>query len=175
MTVVACPPYQAPVHGVVEYSDAEFLQSYPEFTSNGSPTTRQSCFTLATFILRNSCNDCFGIDDANQRQLLLYLLTAHFIQLRYGVNGQPASGVVGRVSDATEGSVSVGLDWPEQPNAAWFAQTQYGATFWQLTAPFRTARYFPAPQGCDCGPLEGAGAWLGPTGTGWPGWNGGSS
>src|SRR5262249_37816262 len=70
------------------------------------------------------------------------------------VNGQPSTdpgalpnpGTVGRVASATEGSVSVTLEMPNQPAAAaWYLQTPYGASFWAATALYRTARYVPGP------------------------------
>jgi hypothetical protein len=49
---------------------------------------------------------------------------------------------VGRVSSASEGSVSASMDMGQQSkNAAFWLQTQYGATFWQATAKYRTMRY----------------------------------
>ena len=78
---------------------------------------------------------------------MLNLLTAHLAQLFAPLpTGQPASGLVGRITSASEGSVSVSAEFPASPAAAWFLQTAYGAAFWQMSAPFRTARYLPGPQ-----------------------------
>ena len=90
------------------------------------------------------------------------LLTAHLLTLfsakdasgafiMPGTPGaQPASGLVGRINTATEGSVSVGAEWgsgglPASPEEAWFIQTPYGAAFWTLIAPYRTAVYIAEP------------------------------
>ncbi len=56
-------------------------------------------------------------------------------------------GVVGRISDASEGDVSVSAEWAAPPSvsAAYFLQTKYGAQFWQMTARYRTALFVPAP------------------------------
>ena len=60
------------------------------------------------------------------------------------MNGEAASPLVGRINNATEGSVTVGTDMGQVPfTAAWFLQTKYGAAFWQATAPFRTMQYVP--------------------------------
>lgn len=69
---------------------------------------------------------------------LLYLIEAHVVQLLYGVNGQPPSGLVGRIASAGEGSVNVSTEWPTNPDNAWFLQTSYGAMFWQAILPYRS-------------------------------------
>src|SRR5208282_6034259 len=94
----------------------------------------------------NYCrNDGGGpVCDANQQTLLLNLLTAHIAQLfAPAKNGQSPSTLVGRINTASEGSVSVGAEFPATPAASWYITTQYGAAYWQLMLPFRTARYLP--------------------------------
>jgi hypothetical protein len=85
MTVVACtPPTFTP--GIVQFSAAEFLASYPEFTgiNNNAPASLANDFVGATFLLNNTC--CSRVCDANQRQYLLYLLTAHIAAIHQGTN-----------------------------------------------------------------------------------------
>jgi hypothetical protein len=54
------------------------------------------------------------------------------------------SPLVGRIATATEGTVTVNTEMPDQqPNAAWWNQTIYGAAAWQMMKPFRTFRYLP--------------------------------
>lgn len=85
--------------------------------------------------------------DIPQRQRLLGLLTAHVAKLFAPINGQPSPDFVGRVSSASEGSVSVGIDFPGvTPNGAWYQTTKYGAMYWALTARYRTMRYVPGRQ-----------------------------
>lgn len=74
-------------------------------------------------------------------------------------------GVVGRISDASEGDVSVSAQWeaPPNPSAAYFLQTKYGAQFWQMTAKYRRAIFLPAPPGAYA-PLGSYG--IGPWGPG---------
>jgi hypothetical protein len=229
-----CPsPAPQPVFGVVSYSAAEFLASYPEFTgiNNATPQSLANDFIGATFLLNNTC--CSRVQDANQRMFLLYLLTAHLAAIHQGLNdggvgsplftgvgsiapGAPAVltvtavnqgaltvgaslydgptgtiipgtviaslgtgrgglgtynlnvsqtvasesiivpgvpnivpplGIVGRISDASEGDVSVSAQWEAPPNAnmAYYIQTKYGADFWTYTARFRLAIFIPAP------------------------------
>jgi hypothetical protein len=52
--------------------------------------------------------------------------------------------LVGRISPATEGTVSVQADVGVMPNtAAWYQQTKYGMGFWAAVAPLRKFRYVP--------------------------------
>jgi hypothetical protein len=50
---------------------------------------------------------------------------------------------VGRVSSASEGSVSASFDYgtPTPGSGAWFQQSQYGAAFWQATSSLRGMQY----------------------------------
>jgi hypothetical protein len=118
MPVVPCTTVQ-PVFGVVDYSAAEFLASYPEFTGINftSPASLANDFVGATFLLNNTC--CSRVKDANQRMFLLYLLTAHIATIFQGVNdggvGSPAftgvgsiAGTVLTVTAATQGALAVG-------------------------------------------------------------------
>ena len=133
--------------GVVMFDPAEFVGMYPPFATV-APTALQMNFDLATLILNNSPKS--RIASVLVRKPILYLLTAHMTQLLNGKNGEQPSDVVGRISDASEGSVSVSAEWASQvsANAAWFLQTQYGATAWQMMAQFRTMQYFAAPTPC---------------------------
>lgn len=140
------------------FNSAEFLSIYPQFTPQ-SPALPGN-FVLATTQLANTCGS--KVQDAPTRQTLLYLLTAHITQLLNGVGSTPASGVVGRVSDGTEGSVSVRAEYEATagPSQAYYLQTPFGALYWQSTARFRLGRYH-APRshtsfpyfggGCGCG------------------------
>lgn len=97
-------------------------------------------------------NDGGGpVTKAATQTVLLNLMVAHVAQLMFGPNGagitgSGGSGIVGRIADATEGSVSVSADFPSTPNNAWFLQTTFGAAFWTATASYRTMRYLPGPQ-----------------------------
>lgn len=163
MSVVACPPRAPVVHGVVVFDPAVFIGIFPEFATV-DPAALSFNFQLATLVLNNSC--CSRVQDAAKRETLLNLLTAHITALRNGVNGQPPAGIVGRVSSATEGSVSVDAELGNVPfTAAYFAQTQYGLLFWQATAPWRQFVYVAPPP--VCADLEpGAGLGLYPYGIG---------
>ena len=156
MPVIPCPsPAPTPTPGVVQFSDTEFVEIYPEFTgiSSGAVTNN---FTGAQYMLNNSCSS--RVYDANERLYLLYLLTAHLTFLQNGTNDgagnvTPPPGIVGRIASATEGAVSVAAEFnvPDSTNNAYLSQTKYGAQFLQATAKYRTMLYVPAPGGV-CGP-----------------------
>lgn len=146
MTIAACPPPSAPVHGVVEFVPADFKAAYPEFATIADATLAQN-FALATLQLNNSCGST--VCDAVIREMLLNLLVAHITALRNGMNGQPAPGMVGRIGYAIEGSVAATADMgPQVYGQAYYNQTQWGALYWTSTARFRQAVYVPAPRVC---------------------------
>lgn len=170
MPVVPCPtPAPQSVHGVVVFDSAEFVALYPDFTGliNG---TMQNAFNIAVFILNNSC--CSAVSDANQRLILLYVLTAHVLILNAGTNDgagnvTPAQGIVGRIDSAAEGSVSVSASYSStvSESEAYFIQTKYGAQFWQMTSPYRTMHYVGPPSFGPNGP--GLEAYFGFGGDAW--------
>jgi hypothetical protein len=177
MTVGPCPPDTQPQHGVVVLSLTDWRALYPEFAGL-SDVQITAAFNGATLHMSNSCRSI--VCDAAKREVLLYLLTAHVAFLRFGKNDgagnvTPAPGVVGRISGAHEGSVSVQvqLDGNNQTRA-WYAQTQYGLEFWDATARYRTFRYVPPVVRCACGTVPCICGTLGPTGSGW-GYNGGTA
>jgi hypothetical protein len=87
------------------------------------------------------------VQDVGQRTAILNLITAHICALRQSLGGQPSSPLVGRISEATEGSVSVKAEMNVAPGSAQFwAQSKYGLQAWQMLLPFRSARYYPGPR-----------------------------
>jgi len=127
--------------GVVTFDATVFKDAWPAFTSVPDPVLVMN-FEYATLLLANSC--CGLVKDAPTRAALYDLVVAHITALLNGVNGQPGQGIVGRISNATEGSVSVSAEFQAQSeSAAWWNQTQYGAMYWRATAQYRTATYFP--------------------------------
>jgi hypothetical protein len=126
------------VGAVVTFNYTTWVTRYPEFAGVAQPLA-QLYFNEATLYCDNAGSG--PVNDAPTLSLLLNMLTAHIAQLNAALNGQAASPLVGRVSEATEGSVSVRTDMPAMPgSAAWFQQTKYGLAFWQATAQFRTFR-----------------------------------
>lgn len=133
---------------VVAFDIAAFRARYPEF-STVLDATLNAYFSEAGLYLSNT--DSSVVADLTIRSMLLNMLTAHIASLNSGKNGQPPSGLVGRVAQASEGSVSVTADMgPPSGSAAWFLQTKYGAAFWQASAAFRSFRYIAGASRPSC-------------------------
>ncbi|NVN09714.1 DUF4054 domain-containing protein [Nguyenibacter vanlangensis] len=126
--------------GIVTFDYAAWSARFPVLVPAVNATAASLYFEEATLFLDNSSySRCRSV---GRRTLLLYLLTAHLAQLNVQI-GQ-GNMVVGRVSSASRGSVSVGADMGTQPgSAAWFNQTPYGAEFWAATASLRQAAFIP--------------------------------
>jgi hypothetical protein len=128
----------------VTFDPVAFVALFPQFAS----ITSDQLTTLILPLAEQYCrNDGGGpVSTAATQTNLLNLMVAHICQLFFGSNGQTPSPLVGRISNAAEGSVSVGTDFPTTPNNAWYVQTPFGAAFWAATAPYRTMRYIPGPR-----------------------------
>jgi hypothetical protein len=135
-----------PAAPTVTFDPAAFIAAFPDFAGCSAPQL-QGYFNRATLLFANA-----GWTGAlPQAATLLDLLTAHIAWLNAprdandnpSSQGQPASPLVGRVTNASEGSVSVQVDMGEadagSPSQAYFMQTKWGAEFWAATAQFRTA------------------------------------
>ena len=133
----------------VAFDIAAFRLRYPEFVSV-SDLTLEAYFSEATIYLNNT--DSSPVTDLVIRAALLNMLVAHIAALNSGINGQAPSTTVGRVAQASEGSVSVSFDMgPASGTSAWFQQTRYGAAYWQATSVFRTFRYVTGSSRSACG------------------------
>lgn len=126
---------------VVSFNFIAFASRFPQYASLDQ-TYLASLFAEAGLYVNNT--DCSVICDVTIRGLILNLMTAHLAQLNATINGQTPSTIPGRISNATQGSVSVAstLDYPPG-SAQWFASTPMGAAAWAALAPWRTAMYFP--------------------------------
>lgn len=125
----------------VAFDPTLFVARYPEFSTVSAPVLGMY-FAEATIYLDNT--DASRVSDLNARAVLLNMLTAHVAALNgSGINGNGASGMVGRISSATEGSVTASAEYVAAKNGtmAWFLQTQYGAAYWTATASYRTMQY----------------------------------
>lgn len=132
----------------VVFDYAAFILRYPEF-STVTEEVLQLYFAEAGLYCNNS--DFSRVVDLAKRALFLNMLTAHIAAMNgSGVSGQGASPLVGRVSQAAEGSVNVQAAYSDAVpgSMAWFVQTKYGAAYWQASAQFRTMQYRPAPANC---------------------------
>jgi len=126
----------------VVFDPAAFKARYPEFAAVGDPLL-SACFDEAGLYLSNSDNS--PVQNLTRRAVLLDMLTAHIATLGGALSSDGQPRPVGRISSATEGSVSASMEYLAPGSSAWFAQTQYGAAFWQATSSLRGFRYFPQP------------------------------
>ena len=128
---------------IVSFDVDTFREIFPEF-SNVTDTVLTFMFNEAVIYLDNT--NYSKVTDVTLREQLLFMLVAHLAYLRFGTSsGQGGTGLVGRVSSATEGSVSVGTTLDAvSSSASWFAQSPYGLMFWQATAGWRQgSAYYP--------------------------------
>jgi hypothetical protein len=136
-------------HPFVTYSFMDWTGAFGEF-SNCSPAQGQGWFNRASILFDNSaCNP--AACTPGMLSTLLYLLTSHIAWLNAprdangnpAATGAPSSPIVGRIDQASEGSVSVHADMGDAdaafPTASWYLSTKYGAEFVAATAGFRTA------------------------------------
>jgi hypothetical protein len=129
-------------NGIVVFSFAAWSARYPEFSAVSVPAA-QAYFDEATLYLNNTPSS--RVSDVVQRALILNMITAHIASLA-GQASSPDGSLVGRITSASEGSVSVGTEYKAPESAAWWVQTPYGSSAWSAMAPLRTMRWFPAPR-----------------------------
>ncbi|VEB99950.1 Uncharacterised protein [Cedecea lapagei] len=128
--------------GVVTLDIPKFRAMFPEL-SNVDDALLPFLFDQATDYLNNT--EYSLVIDVIKRERFLYLLMAHLAYVRYGDNRKRGgSGMVGRISSATQGSVSVSSDLgPIEFRYAWYTQSPYGMDYWQATKVYRMANYYP--------------------------------
>lgn len=127
----------------VELSYAAWAQMFPELAQAVTPAQIQAYFLRPIVVQMNDTSS--PIQDQSPQGVLaglLYLLVSHLAVL-----GQRDPNQVGRISDASQGTVHVAFDAGAVVGSqAWFMQTRYGAEYWQATLPFRSATYRAPPQ-----------------------------
>lgn len=128
----------------VVFDPAAFKIRYPEFAAV-SDLRLTAFFNEATLYLSNA--DTSPVQNLTRRSMLLNMLVAHIATLAGALTPNNEPKPVGRISSATEGSVSVSLDYMTLTpgTGPWFNQTQYGASFWQATTSLRGFRYIVRP------------------------------
>ena len=136
------------ITNIVAFDYNFFTQRYPELAVYVTQTQGQLYFNEAQLYVDNTV--CSPIQDSivgGQRYMFLHMVTAHIAALNAAL-GQPSSPLVGRISNATEGSVSVQAEMagPEPGGKDWFMQTKYGAAYWQASAQFRMFKVVPGPR-----------------------------
>ena len=129
----------------IEAALPKFRIRYPEF-STLSDELIGACFDEAGVYCTPT--DKSPVKSDSLRTTLLNMLTAHIAFLNFGSLGNSATDLVGRISNATEGSVTVAADMGSGSTVefrAWYMQTKYGAAYWQATLSYRGARWVGRP------------------------------
>ena len=122
--------------GVVEFNVNKFRSLYPNLKATDDQLNWY--FVESTMLLNNTSKSC--VKSLAEREVLLFLLVAHFAVLQQRVEGD--NEVVGRISSASQGSVSVTLDNGQTTlSDKWYQQTPYGSKYWALTAKYRSFLY----------------------------------
>lgn len=122
--------------GVVVFDVEKFREAYP--SAKGTDTQLNNAFIKAGMLLRNDKHSC--VCNLAEREMLLFLLVAHMDMLQSNID--EGNSAVGRASSASEGSVSVSLDYGTATNGEkWYTQTPYGAEYWALTSRYRSFLY----------------------------------
>ena len=112
---------------------ATWAARYPEFNGVVAPSLASLYYAEALKYAGRAQADT----------VIVYALTAHVAAINAPVDEGEANNLVGRISSASQGSVSVSTDLDTPQAAAFFAQTKYGLSAWQMMAPYRVARFYP--------------------------------
>ena len=124
----------------VSFDPNAFLGAYPQF-NHVVPAQLFNYFSIATGYCK--ADGTGPVTDQTLLTNMLNLLVAHLCQLLHPPGGAgPPPNLVGRITNASEGSVSVAVQMDLPPGSAqFFGQTEYGIMYWQLSLPYRTMRY----------------------------------
>ena len=173
-------PPAVPLPPAVTFDYSQWMQWFPDFVNVGEPFA-QGCFFRASQLCQNNALSpvvVAALGDVTQLRYFLNLLTCHICWLNApqingvpntGAGAAPGSPIVGRISQATEGSVTVvtELATGNMPQGmAYYAQTKWGLEYWQASAAYRQGPYVPGrappPGGWGYfGPGFGLGRWRG--------------
>jgi Protein of unknown function (DUF4054) len=112
-----------------------WITRYPEF-ANVCPNTAATYFDEASAYFNPT--DGSIVKNYVIRKAAMWALIAHIAALA----SKDRQGIVGRVAEASEGTVRTKLEMGPSTNANdWFKQTQYGASFLRMVAPYTLAHY----------------------------------
>jgi hypothetical protein len=122
---------------------------FPELVANVNEARATLLFNEAGAFGFIDNTDCSIITDPVRRLSLLNYFVAHLATLGGALEaGGVPTGLVGRISGASEGTVSVRTDMKAASSelAQFLQQTPYGNLLWAMLLPFRMGRYVPARQ-----------------------------
>lgn len=127
---------------VYVFDPVAFKLAYPQFAKFTNEQLIQFFEEVENSVVDNTESSCFSL--ANRKKWF-YLLVAHNAELQNRIDSGN-TGLVGRISSATEGSVSITTDYNMGDGALgqWLNQTPYGAKFFALTTAWRSALWVAA-------------------------------
>ena len=109
---------------VVTLDIAKFREEYPQFDAVPDKQV-ELAFKRATLIVDNTLSGVIPYDKVSRddREEIIFLLMCHLLEL--GLRG---AGVVGNLTNASEGTISAGISKQQSGRAVrdWFQQTQCG-------------------------------------------------
>ena len=122
---------------VFVFNPTEFKSIFTQFSARSDAQLSWFFTAVENDVLDNTETACISL---STRKKLFFLLVAHKAELQNRIDSGN-TGLVGRISSATEGSVSISTDYLSSPTALaqWLNQTPYGAEYYALTARYRTA------------------------------------
>lgn len=118
------------------FDPTTFKLAYPQFKNFTDEQLEWFFEEVEGTVLDNSETSCLSV---KLRKKLFYWLVAHQAELQGRINSGNSS-LVGRVSTATQGTVSISTDFTSSPTAMsqWLNQTPYGQKYYAFTSPYRS-------------------------------------
>lgn len=119
-----------------------FVRGYPQARAERmSPAALHVAWTTAVAMVGDDDSNSFAPFNPDngelERQTLLYLAMSHLLQMQ--AMSANNGGLSGRITSASEGSVSVSIEAykADSLHAQFWAQTNDGSLYWMLTSKYR--------------------------------------
>lgn len=124
---------------VATFNYSTWVARYPEL-SQVQPAQAQAYFEEAGLYHNN--NGGGRVSNVTTQLLLMNMVTAHiaFLNAPDSMGNAPNAKVVGKLQSGGQGSVNVTVAYEATNPEQWYAQSQYGASYWAATAIYRTFR-----------------------------------
>lgn len=118
---------------IVLFDPEEFRSMFPETAATLADAQLAFAFDAACLVVSNTERSRVPYNPPGEtaRKTVLYLLARHVCELELR-----GGGIVGTMTDASEGSVSARFSKTDGAGADWFDQTQWGATAWRMLRPY---------------------------------------
>ncbi len=117
------------------FSIEDFKEIYSQY-KDISDKKIEEAYTLACLLHKQNAKKEY-IEDKNICKSLIYLLISHILGLY-----ERGDRLVGSLVSASEGSISSSFSFSKNERAAWFCQSQSGASYYQLVQSKNLPRYY---------------------------------